>query len=711
MKKYILFLLTLGTSVGAWAGNVITVSAAEGAPGEEVTVSIGLENSDAVSSLQVSIPLDENLTLVSGSSQLSDRCGSHALTVGVKDGVLNVFIYSLSMTAITGNSGEVASLRLALGNEPTTIALTPSKTLLSAADGSPVSNTATPGAVTIRCAKAQYSATEVDFGAVPIRSTYTRTVTVKNVGNADLTVTALTFSDVNVFSSTTALPLTLAAGASQSVNITYAPTERGSISRTLKVECNSVSRLNTIALKAQPFAVNELHVQPASGVSDEEVTVTMTMNNMDDVSGYQVEFTMPASLEYVDGSFAACPEEGESRWQDHQSVASLNGTTLRIIVYSPSDTPFTGNDGVIGAFRLKLVGRNSVTLTPTKTVLSATINNQVENVVSAVTGGRITISYPCINTANSLAFGAVSVTEPCEKTFTIRNSGSAPLTVSRIVFNNEALSVKEELPLVIAKNSSTAVTVCYGSIEETAFSATMNIYSNDPGQRLKTVSVTGSRFAPNYLSVGTAPDITTSDQMELALSMDTYDDVTGLQFDVEYPGQYYTTFNGNYAIEQRAAGMTVTMRQVDSNTLRVFCYFLAGSGIAAGSGPVMTLRLKPVNRNIPEDDYTVRVTNIKMGTQTLADKYAGSSSLQATFHVSPSTGTLWGDVNGDEAVTAQDASLVLQHVAGKIALDGEATVPGGSPQGHHEADVNGDGSITAQDASLILQYVAGKITW
>jgi len=27
------------------------------------------------------------------------------------------------------------------------------------------------------------------------------------------------------------------------------------------------------------------------------------------------------------------------------------------------------------------------------------------------------------------------------------------------------------------------------------------------------------------------------------------------------------------------------------------------------------------------------------------------------------------------------------------------------------ADVNADGSITAQDASLILQYVAGKVDW
>ena len=59
-----------------------------------------------------------------------------------------------------------------------------------------------------------------------------------------------------------------------------------------------------------------------------------------------------------------------------------------------------------------------------------------------------------------------------------------------------------------------------------------------------------------------------------------------------------------------------------------------------------------------------------------------------------------GDLNGDGQLTAQDASLMLQHVAGKTPID-ENTLKA--------ADINGDGEVTAQDASLILQKVAGKI--
>ena len=384
ISRLAIWLILLCIGIGAKAANVITISSTEGAPGDEVTLSIGMENTDAISSLQVSIPLDENLTLIENSGQLDSRCGSHALTVGVKDGVLNIFVYSLSMTAITGNSGEVANFKLKLGSQPTTIALTPSKTVLTNTAGQTVDASANSGEVTIRCAKAQYSTMEVDFGEVPIRSTYQQTVTVTNVGNSDLTITALTFSDVMTFSSTTSLPLVVSAGESRELNVTYAPTERGSISKTLKVECNSVSKLNTIKLLAQPFAVNELHIQPTSGISDEEVTVCMTMNNMDAISGYQVEFDLPKQFEYVDNSF-----ELSSRKQDHVGMATLNGEKLRIIAYSPSDKAFTGDDGVIGTFKMKLVGRYGTTLTPSKTVLSATINNKVENVVSDVFGGQI----------------------------------------------------------------------------------------------------------------------------------------------------------------------------------------------------------------------------------------------------------------------------------------------------------------------------------
>jgi hypothetical protein len=60
-----------------------------------------------------------------------------------------------------------------------------------------------------------------------------------------------------------------------------------------------------------------------------------------------------------------------------------------------------------------------------------------------------------------------------------------------------------------------------------------------------------------------------------------------------------------------------------------------------------------------------------------------------------------GDVDGDDKITAYDATLVLQHVVGMITLEGRAL---------EAADTDHDGKITSYDATLILQYVVGMIT-
>ena len=629
MKRYsfMIVVLLLCFGMGARSGNVITIPSVEGAPGEEVTVSIGLENTDALSSLQVSIPLDENLTFVPGSAQLSDRCASHTASVGVVEGTLQVVVYSLSMATIAPGSGEVVSFKLKLGNEPVRATLQPTMIVLTNCSGSVVSGSSESGTVTTRCAKAQLSADVIDFGRVPIRSTYTREVVVTNVGNVDLVVSSLEFTDVNVFSTTTQLPLTITPGSTAVLNVTFAPTERGTTERQLRIVSNSSTKNRALRLKADPYAVNELHIGDASGLSDEEVTISMRMNNMDDISGYQVDFTLPSSLQFVEGSFAV----DSNRKLDHVGAASMVDGTLRIVAYSPTGKPLKENDGEIGSFRVKLVGSNSVTLTPVTTVLTATINNKVENVVSDVYGGRVTIQYPRISTNESLNFGAVSLTEECKRTFNIQNNGSAPLTINRIVLNNEHLSVAEDMPLEIPSWENRNVIVTYGSMEEAAFEAVMQIYSNDPEKRLHEVKVTGSRFAPNYMDLS-IPDVYVDGELEVKLSLNTYDVITGLQFDMEYPSDLYEPYDGNVLTELRAAGMTVSSRQVSENIIRFVGYFLAGGGITAGEGGVLSILLKPVTASTPEGTYSVGIKDIMLGTAAMSNKYAGGN-LESTFQM------------------------------------------------------------------------------
>ena len=621
--KYIYAALLLCCGIGARAGNTVTIGTASGAPGTEVTVSVSLTNTDGVSALQFSIPMGEYLSYVNNSITKDDRLTNHTVSAAESNGSLNVMVYSASMAAISESEGELFTFRLKLGNAPATVTLTPTNLVMTSTNGTQLSGNTSNGSVSIRCAKAQYSSMSVDFGRVPIRSTYTSTVTVTNIGNEPLTITAVTFMD-DAFSTTTTLPVEIPAGSSQGIVVSCAPTVRGNVNTQMIVTCNSISKLNTITLQAQPFAVNELHVSDASGTSDEEVTVTLTMNNMDDICAMQANFQLPEQLEYVSGSF-----ELSSRKQDHIASASLNNGVLRLIAFSTTSKAFTGNDGEIGHFKVKLVGRNSTQLKASEAVLTGIINGNTENVISADYGGQISISSPQLYTSSTLSFGNMPVNEDVKKTYTIRNYGSAPLTISRIEFDSESFSIEEALPLQINSGyQQKTITVVNADKTEGDFATTMHIYSNDPEQRMYSVNVTGCVFAPNYLAFSV--EEASENDVSLKVSMDNYDDIMGVQFDITATNGY-TINDADIQIDSRAQGMVVSTSQTGNNTLHVFAYMLSGA-IAQGSGKLMTIGLTPV-QSLANGQCSLTVRNVVMGVRNLTNKYAGTDPININFSV------------------------------------------------------------------------------
>ncbi len=72
----------------------------------------------------------------------------------------------------------------------------------------------------------------------------------------------------------------------------------------------------------------------------------------------------------------------------------------------------------------------------------------------------------------------------------------------------------------------------------------------------------------------------------------------------------------------------------------------------------------------------------------------------STLLVTVSASNIVGDVDKNDKITAIDARMVLQHVAGIKLIENIA-----------DADINYDGKISAADARMILQIVAGITKW
>ena len=222
----------------------------------------------------------------------------------------------------------------------------------------------------------------------------------------------------------------------------------------------------------------------------------------------------------------------------------------------------------------------------------------------------------------------------------------------------------------------------------------MQIYCNDPEQRVWNVKVTGNRFAPNYLSFSAA-DIYQDDPLAVEVSLSNYDAINGIQFDVEYHAAYFEPTD-ELTTTARAAGLSVSQRIVSEGVARYFFYSLTDAIIEPGDGKVLTMKFAPKGE-APVGNYQLKVTNIKLGTPDMVDKYAGND-VTCTFKVKK---LLIGDINYDGLITIADVTALVNIILGKD--DSEPYV-----YNHKTADINGDKSITIADVTALVNIILGK---
>ena len=195
MKRYVCTIIAVICSVFTIASNTLTLSSVSGTPQTEVEVVVSLDNTDAITALEMVLPLGEHLSYVNGSATLATaRSNGHQLSAAQVGQDLRIYIYSLGLNAIPSNTGELLTFRLLLGNEPADYTLTPT-VVLSNAQGTSIAGIVQTGTVTIQAPKLQVLNSQIDYGHIPIRATYTKNLELKNVGNLPLTIENITTTD------------------------------------------------------------------------------------------------------------------------------------------------------------------------------------------------------------------------------------------------------------------------------------------------------------------------------------------------------------------------------------------------------------------------------------------------------------------------------------------------------------------------------------
>lgn len=670
-------------AVGVWLTaqgvNTVSLTSGQGHPGDEVEVAVNLSNTDEVTALEILVPLGDMLRYVDGSAVLNaERSNGHTLTASAKDGKLSICVYSLSLAPIKGTDGEICRFKVKLGKEPADYDLVP-EVVLGDKDGNAVSCSVNKGVLTLLSPKIEITSPILAYGRVPIRSSYTKMLTIRNAGNEPLEVSDIAF-DGNDLSASPAT-CTIAAGATKDVVVTYAPMQRGDVTKNVTITSNAINpKVGKAVVTAQPYSVNELHVLRAEGISDEEVTVVLKMNNMEPIAGAQCSFKMPKELVYVEGSASAgamCTNTG------HVALGSLQGDMLTLMLYSAANNVIPEGDGELMTFRVRLNGKSGwYNIKPTDVVLG---NITMENMVSATSGEYVVIKSPAYSASTTLDMGETPVTEKKTCTYSIYNNGSTDLVISKVAFLSEGYSVEDDLPITIESRKTKSINVSYTPSIEGDHRTTMQVYTNDPVNRMFSVDVSVKVYEPNEI---VASGTNTKNGYQFTFSLDNYTDIVAVQMNLKWlPGM--STSTAQLVPTDRLKNHSHLVTDLGNGTYQVLIYSMNNSLIVGNEGALFTLDYT-ATEGTEYRDTELQVTDIVL-SNAKGKNYASevNVSIQATFD------TVLGDVNGDGLVNIADAIGLVNYILGKAAFEVDELA----------ADANEDGILNITDAIAIVNLI------
>ncbi|MDW8256429.1 MAG: NF038122 family metalloprotease, partial [Acidobacteriota bacterium] len=454
----------------------------------------------------------------------------------------------------------------------------------------------------------------LDFGNVTVGSTADRTVTVRNVGNAPLTVTALSIDNPRFTVTSPSAPFTVSAGGQQTITVRFAPTAAGAQSGTLRIQSNdpdegtvSVSLTGQGVAAPPPAPGRTLSVPNASGEPGRTVTIAVNLSEGSGISALSFTLSFNPSVLSVSGPSAV---SRGSLVPDTFSVSPNTATAgqVRIVISPPLQTP-------LPTFRS---GSGSV----------VTITFQVASGASSGATSPLALSDISASDPNA---GSVPIT-PQNGTFTVGVArtltvasvqGAAGSTVTIPITLSEGAGISA-LQFTLSFNSAiltpAANPVALGSLVPSAFTVSANTATT--GQITVVISPPLTSPLPTFNS-GSGTIVTLTFQVASGAS----------------PGATSPLALSNISASDRNANSV---------------------GITAQNG---TFTVLAVRRGDINQDGVINVQDLILLIRHLTgESPLTGAALQAA------------DVNGDGQVNVQDVVRLIQHLTGERPLS--IRVPG-----------------------------------
>lgn len=310
------------------------------------------------------------------------------------------------------------------------------------------------------------------------------------------------------------------------------------------------------------------------------------------------------------------------------AVSQPNEGSIRVIVYSSTNTAITGNAGDL--IKLKLKSKTlpgTFNLSITNLVVSDAFQNTV---TTTATNGSIKVNGALLNIQSSqINFGRVPLGGNTSRDVSIRNDGNTNLILTG---NNDITPflIQETFPISIAPNTNKNINIAINTANKFNNSKILTFQNNDadPLRKIQSVNLTADVYAVNEIKIGSGNgEINT--EITIPVVIENMEPFTGFQFDIKLPNNI-TYVENSLVVSNRVDGHSISASLIDSNTLRFLGYSPSNKNFKESAGEVFSFKLKP---NVDSGNYQLQIQNAILTHATLgnilSDTYNGSISINA----------------------------------------------------------------------------------
>jgi Abnormal spindle-like microcephaly-assoc'd, ASPM-SPD-2-Hydin len=394
----------------------------------------------AVSILQVSASLPEFVVISPAMPITLDPHGSASFQVVFQPDAAKTFSGSIVFSTSRVNGGGTQSISVSgTGTSASSASSTSSQSYLLSANASGLT-----------------------FGNILVGSSASQAIALTNIGTASVNLSQVAITGAGFTVSGFNGAVTLAAGQSLSLNVSFAPATGGSATGSLSFVSSATNSPTTISLSGNGVQP-QISVIPAS-VSFGNVTVGVTNTQTLVISN-----------------------PGTANLSVTQ--ASLTGTGFS---FSGLALPLSVSPGGSSAFTVSFTPASASSLSGNLTLVNNTLNSPL---AVALAGTGVSPITQLMASPVSLSFGRITTGASGTQSVTLANTGNSSVSVSQITISGGGFSAAGfALPITLAAGQSTSLSVTFAPTTTGNLSGSVTVTSNAANSPLA-ISLSGSGAA------------------------------------------------------------------------------------------------------------------------------------------------------------------------------------------------------------------------